>query len=77
MELDLSHNRLSAWPDGLGDGGILERILLSHNRIASLPPAASRVASSEGLREFHLDHNCIAEVTLSATECRRVPPSAT
>lgn len=69
VELDLSHNRLSAWPDGLGDGGILERILLSHNRIASLPPAASRVASSEGLREFHLDHNCIAEVRDVTIEC--------
>ena len=53
---------LTAWPEGLGSGGILERIHLSHNRISALPSAASRVASSEGLRELYIDHNCIASV---------------
>ena len=33
VELDLGHNELTAWPEGLGSGGVLERILLHHNQI--------------------------------------------
>lgn len=70
VELDLSHNELTSWPDGLGVGGILERIILHHNRISSLPSAASKVASAEGLRELLLNHNEISQVQGQLTvEC--------
>lgn len=71
VELDLSHNVLTAWPDGLGSGGILERIILSFNRIRELPAAASKVASSAMLRELLIDHNDICEVASSkvTVEC--------
>ena len=54
--------RLTEWPTGLGSGGILERIILHHNQIRSLPPAASKVASAVGLRELLLNHNSITSV---------------
>ena len=69
IELDLSHNELGSWPSGLGAGGILERIILHHNRITALPPAASKVASAEGLRELLLDHNCIETISGVTIEC--------
>jgi Leucine-rich repeat (LRR) protein len=47
VELDLSHNELATWPDGLGSGGVLERILLAHNRIPALPAAASKVPDDD------------------------------
>ena len=67
VELDLSHNRLTCWPDALGSGGILERIILSHNQIAALPAAASKVRRQEPRAP-----NVAAEVGARARALRRV-----
>ena len=42
VELDLSYNELTVWPDGLGSGLPMERLLLGHNRLTEVRARASR-----------------------------------
>ena len=70
MEIDLSHNELSAWPEGLGCAGVpMERVILSYNAISELPPAASKVMSDH-LKELVLERNCISAVRGVSLECQ-------
>eukprot|EP00966_Prymnesium_polylepis_P232387 5374642-Prymnesium_polylepis.1 len=71
VELDASHNLLTAWPDGLGSASKFERLLLAFNQITELPAAASKAMSAD-LRELDLAYNAIVSVRGLSIDCQEL-----
>lgn len=58
VALDLSHNRLSSLPGGIGTLSRLEVLSVAHNRLASLP--ASFGSANGALTHLDVSHNALA-----------------